>query len=49
MCSCTLGTMDELRDTLRDEHSCLMQFVLTIWRRVFTPAQVLSNSGLPKP
>jgi hypothetical protein len=37
--SCTLGTMDELRDTLRDEHSCLMQFVLTIWRRVFTPAQ----------
>ena len=24
-CSHTLGTMDELRDTLRDEHSCLMQ------------------------
>jgi len=36
----TLSTMDSLRDTLRDEHTCLLQFMLTVWRRVLSPMQV---------
>ncbi len=35
----TVATMDRLRDTLRDEHSFLVQFMLTVWRRCLTPFQ----------
>lgn len=35
----TVATMDKLRDTLRDEHSFLVQFMLTVWRRCLTPFQ----------
>ena len=30
---------DKLRETLRDEHSFLVQFMLTVWRRCLTPFQ----------
>ena len=42
--SSSLAIMDQLRDTLRDEHSCFVKFTLEMWRRVFTPLQ----SGTPE-
>lgn len=41
MCSCTLGTMDELRDTLRDEHSCLMQVCALSFPKMHLEVQLL--------
>lgn len=29
----SVATMDKLRETLRDEHSFLVQFMLQVWRR----------------
>lgn len=33
----SVATMDKLRETLRDEHSFLVQFMLQVWRRCGRP------------
>lgn len=52
----TVATMDRLRETLRDEHSCLVQFMLTVWQRCLTPFQAANlhiqarpAAGVPSP